>query len=644
MASNSKYSMLNIKLLLAILFVLACVPLLAFGSGGNNYAGEAVTLESQNEGGLNSLFSSIGNKLGLGADDSGFVPPEKAFIFGSEVTDPYTVKLYWDIREAYYLYSDRFKVSIKDAEGIEIKELIIPKGKEKFDENFGLMDVHYRDVAIELWLNRTNKNATAIQLEVTSQGCAEAGFCYPPIKQIIDIELPKAGAEPQRNQTTPATAGYMTDQDRYAQSLASDSILLTLLSFFGLGLLLAFTPCVFPMIPILSSIIAGQGDNITSRRAFTLSLVYVLAMAVTYTIAGVLAGLFGANLQAAFQNPWILGSFSALFVLLSLSMFGFYELQLPNKWQSKLTETSNKQQGGKITGVAVMGVLSALIVGPCVAAPLAGALIYIGQTGDAVLGGSALFALSLGMGAPLLIIGTSAGKLLPKAGPWMDAIKAVFGVMLLAVAIWLLERIIPGPIALALWGSLLVVSAIYLGATEHLKPEASGWNRLWKGIGVILLIYGALLFIGASTGGNDMLRPLANMGTAQANNIDSKKLQFQTIKGLDGLEQALKQAEQQNRYVMLDFYADWCVSCKEMEVKTFSDSGVQQALSNVMLLKADVTANDEADQALMQKFGLFGPPSILLFTPEKQELSQFRLMGFLDADAFETHIRTALNR
>ncbi len=642
MASNTKFSMLNIKLIIAILFVLICLPMLAIGSAGN--AIEPVTIETQNESGLSSLFSSISNKLGMGADDSGFVPPEKAFIFGSEIEDPYTVKLYWDIREAYYLYSDRFKVVLKDADGIEIKEIVIPKGKEKFDENFGLMDVHYKDVAIELWLTRTNKNPTTIKLEITSQGCAEAGFCYPPIKQIIEIELPKAGAEPQRNQAEPSSASYMTEQDRYAQSLASDSITLTLLSFFGLGLLLAFTPCVFPMIPILSSIIAGQGDNITSRRAFSLSLVYVMAMAVTYTIAGVLAGLFGANLQAAFQNPWILGSFSALFVLLSLSMFGFYELQLPNKWQSKLTETSNKQQGGKITGVAIMGVLSALIVGPCVAAPLAGALIYIGQTGDAVLGGSALFALSLGMGAPLLVIGTSAGKLLPKAGPWMDAIKAVFGVMLLGVAIWLLERIIPGPVALALWASLFLVSAIYLGALEQLKPEATGWARLWKGLGIILLVYGTVLIVGASSGANDMLRPLTNMGASQANNIENKKLQFQTIKGLEGLEKILDQAEQQNRYVMLDFYADWCISCKEMEVKTFSDSKVQQALSDVILIKADVTDNDDIDQELMQKFGLFGPPSILFFTPEKEELSQFRLMGFLDARAFETHIRTALNR
>jgi len=374
-----------------------------------------------------------------------------------------------------------------------------------------------------------------------------------------------------------------------------------------------------------------------------MSLVYVLAMALTYTVAGVVAGLFGSNLQAAFQNPWILSTFALVFVALSFSMFGFYELQMPNAIQSKLTEISNRQQGGTLTGVAVMGFLSALIVGPCVAAPLMGALIYIGQTGDAVLGGSALFALSMGMGAPLLVIGTAAGKLLPKAGGWMDAVKAVFGVLLLAVAIWMLERIIPAQVSMLLWAALLIVSAIYMGALDSLPQGVSGWRRLWKGLGMIGLIYGALLLVGVASGGSDALQPLKGVGfgsgggSAQTG-VAQQKVQFKKIKGLEGLNRELQAAKSQGKVVMLDFYADWCISCKEMEKYTFSDPGVQQALQDVVLLKADVTPNDELDQALLKNFGLIGPPSILFFDRNGEEQRNFRLVGFLKADKFKAHV------
>jgi thioredoxin:protein disulfide reductase len=431
----------------------------------------------------------------------------------------------------------------------------------------------------------------------------------------------------------------VSEQDRIASVLANSGIWVIVAAFFGFGLLLAFTPCVFPMIPILSGIIAGQGPNITTRKAFVLSLVYVLAMALTYTVVGVLAGLFGANLQAAFQNPWVLTSFALIFVLLALSMFGFYELQLPSSLQSKLAEISNKQEGGTLIGVAIMGLLSALIVGPCVAPPLFGALIYISQTGDAVLGGVALFALSMGMGAPLIAIGTSAGKLLPRAGAWMDAVKAVFGVTLLGVAIFMLERILPPAVAMLLWGLLLICSAVYMGALSQLPQGASGWSKLWKGIGVFLLIYGALMLLGAAAGGKDTVQPLRGLAVGGAGG-GVAEASFTRVKTVEDLDREVAKAGVLGKPVMLDFYADWCVTCKELERYTFSDPTVIAEMSRFVLLKADVTANDAEDQALMQgRFGIPGPPAILFFDTTGNELKGYRLVGFKSADAFVEHLR-----
>ncbi|RNE92772.1 protein-disulfide reductase DsbD, partial [Marichromatium sp. AB32] len=435
------------------------------------------------------------------------------------------------------------------------------------------------------------------------------------------------------------SAAPVSEQDRLASTLANASLWTSVALFFGLGLLLAFTPCVFPMIPILSGIIAGQGAGITTRRAFVLSLVYVLAMALTYTVAGVLAGLFGANLQAAFQDPWILGAFALVFVALALSMFGFYDLQLPASLQSRLAALSNRQQGGTLAGVAIMGLLSALIVGPCVAPPLFGALIYISQTGDALLGGVALFALSLGMGAPLIVIGTSAGKLLPRAGAWMEAVKAVFGVALLAVAISLIERVIPAAVAMLLWGLLLICSAVYLGALSPLGHESGGWRKLWKGLGVALLVYGGLMLIGAAAGGKDTLQPLRGLGIGGG---EAAHAEFTRVKTVADLDRELAAASAQGRPVMLDFYADWCVACKEMERYTFSDPAVIAELDRFVLLQADVTANDAADQALMQgRFGIPGPPAMLFFGADGAERSGFRLVGFTPAEAFADHLRRA---
>jgi thiol:disulfide interchange protein DsbD len=602
-----------------------------------------------------AALKKLGDSLGLSSNEDEFLPGDQVFIFSAEAEDGNLIKARWDILDGYYLYRDKIKFALQDSDGVTLGTFTMPSGKEKVDESFGRMEVYYHEVEVPLPLNRTRLDPTDIKLVAKFQGCADRGFCYPPMSSVMPISLPagqSVAEAPQAASGGGAMGGgptdgdeFVSEQDQLADMIKSGNFLLTLLIFFGSGLLLAFTPCVFPMIPILSSIIAGQGDKITTRKAFTMSLVYVLAMALTYTVAGVVAGLFGSNLQAAFQNPWILSTFAVVFVLLSFSMFGFYEIQMPTSIQSKLTEISNRQQGGTLTGVAIMGLLSALIVGPCVAAPLMGALIYIGQTGDAVLGGSALFALSLGMGAPLLVIGTAAGKLLPRAGGWMDAVKAVFGVLLLAVAIWMLERIMPGEVTMLAWAALLIVSAIYMGALDSIPKEASGWRRLWKGVGLIGLIYGALLLVGVAGGGTDPLQPLKGAtfagGGAATSSVAQQELHFKKIKGLDGLNRELQAAQAEGKVAMLDFYADWCVSCKEMEKYTFSDPGVRQALQNVVLLKADVTPNDDLDKALLKNFGLVGPPSILFFDRNGKEKRNYRLVGFLSPEKFKAHLEKA---
>ena len=596
-------------------------------------------------------LSSLGTSFGLGASDE-LLPADEAFQLDVSVEDPQTVVARWQIANDYYMYRDKISVTAAAGSKVGLQPIQLAAGDKKSDEFFGDIEVYHLQTEAQIPLIRSPTDGNRLQLTFTYQGCAEKqGVCYPPINKVMDLVLPPANAASAVTTTpaqTPPTATSsdtgLSEQDALAKRLLEGNTLLTLLAFFGFGLLLAFTPCVFPMIPILSSIIVGQGEHLTARRGFILSTVYVLAMALTYTAAGVFAGLFGENLQAAFQNPWVLSTFAVVFVLLALSMFGFYDIQMPAFIQSRLSDISNRQKGGHLTGVAVMGFLSALIVGPCVAAPLAAALIVIGQTGNAVLGGMALFALSLGMGAPLIAIGTGAGKLLPKAGAWMDAIKAVFGVLLLAVAIWMLERILPGAFTLLLWATLLIVASVYMGALTQLGEHSSGWKKFWKGSGLVMLVYGVVLLIGAASGGSDPLRPLAALqvsGSASTATA-ATHLSFKRVKTIDDLNRELAAAKTQGRPVLLDFYADWCVSCKEMEKYTFARPEVQQALSGVLLLQADVTANDAEDKALMQHFGIIGPPSIIFYDRDGRQRKDMQLVGFKDADAFVKHVKDLL--
>ncbi|TXT29296.1 MAG: thiol:disulfide interchange protein DsbD, partial [Rhodocyclaceae bacterium] len=466
---------------------------------------------------------------------------------------------------------------------------------------------------------------------VTSQGCADAGVCYPPQIQPLSVELPDPAS-------APAAAAAPADGDESGQiaaTLKNAGFWTSLAFFFIAGLGLSLTPCVFPMIPILSGIIAGQGHKNSHARGFALSMAYVLGMAVTYAAAGVAAGLSGTLISAALQNPWVLGSFALVFVVLSFSMFGFYELQLPTALQSKLSEESGHLQGGRGIGVFLMGALSALIVGPCVAAPLAGALLYIGQTGDAVFGGAALFVMALGMGAPLIAVGIAGGSLLPKTGPWMEGVKKAFGVLLLATAVWLVSPVVPPVASMLAWAALLIIPAIYLHALDPLPPHAKGWHRFWKGIGIVMLLTGAALLIGALAGGRDPLQPLAGL-RGQAVAAEEKRLPFERVTSVTELEARIKTA---GKPVMLDFYADWCVSCKEMERFTFSDPAVQAKLAGFTLLQADVTANSDDDKALLAKFKLFGPPGIIFYDSKGQEIRAVRIVGFQDARQFQKSLQ-----
>lgn len=590
-----------------------------------------------------------------------FLPPEQAFAFTASPVNDNTVRLHWTIAPGYHLYRDRISVQA-DAPNVTWQALAIPAGTEEFDTNFNKMVAVFRNT-VDVDVKVTQGNA-AFPITVGWQGCADSGLCYQPDSQQLQVALTAMGAKQNIIQMAsaeatastatlitqgngPATASTTSDAqktstaqvnkaqgapDSIADTLASGSLMQTLGAFLLAGLLLAFTPCVLPMVPILSSLIAGQSGPVSRSKGFGLALAYSLGMAFVYAGFGVAAGLAGEGLAAALQNPWVLGSFALLLSTLAMSMFGFYELQMPSFIQSRATEWSNSFKGGSFIGVFIMGGVSALVVGPCVAAPLAGALVYISQTRDVVLGGLALFSMALGMSVPLLLVGLSAGSLLPRAGAWMERVKQVFGMMLLGVAIWMVSPVIPAAAHMLLWAVWLLTAGALLGIFGAATPQHSRTPVAARASGAGLAALALVLLIGAASGGQSILQPLSHLGLAQAGNLPGAAahagLKFERIGNVQALDAALAQARQQGHTVMLDFYADWCVSCKEFETFTFSDSSVQKRLSAVKLLQVDVTANSVEDKALLKRFSLFGPPGIIFFDGKDNAQVVHKVIGY----------------
>ncbi len=582
--------------------------------------------------------------------NASFLMPDQAFKPQVVYDDKDTIVAELILGEDIYVYKDRLNFSFATKNAVEISSITNEAVTKDHDG-----DIVYEEslhVKIHLNKNRDINTKEVVTFVMEYQGCSAKGLCYEPYEKKFDLEIdtskltfssdkPNSVIEKEEKFVDESVdSGSETDQ--IASIIKGGSLFAVIAAFFGFGLLLALTPCVFPMIPILSSVIVSQGDNISTRRAFFLSLVYVLAMSVAYTFAGVLAGLFGANLQAALQSPWVITLFALVFVGLSMSMFGYYELQMPNAIQSKLSSATEKKGG--VLGVAIMGFLSALIVGPCVAAPLAGALIYIGQTGDALLGGVALFALSMGMGMPLLLVGTGAGKFMPKPGAWMDATKAVFGVLMLGVAIWMLDRIIPAHITLMLWSLLFIVSAIHLGALEssgHLHAGAA--NR--KAFGVLLFLYGIALFFGSISGSTSPVNPLEKF-TSKASVVQSATSTepakaFKVVTTVAEFDTIL--ADSMGKKVMVDFAADWCVACKEMEHETFSNAEVKAKMAEFVLVQVDVTTNSADQKSLMKRFNLFGPPGIVFFNTKGEHLKSIDVVGFKEPSDFLSHLNQVGN-
>ncbi len=568
-----------------------------------------------------------------GAGEPDLLEPDKAFRFSARALGLEALEVRYQIAPGYYMYRDKFKFTIEPA-SIELGTPELPPGKRQKDEFFGEVETYRDEVRIRVPV-RNARNGEPATFAATSQGCADVGVCYVPHDQRARLTFAAAGPGLTAS-SSDAPAGRFAPSaalgdDGAIARLFQGGFVLLVLSFFGFGLLLSFTPCVLPMIPILSGIIVGRGAKLTRMHGFALAAAYVLGMAITYAVAGVLAGLSGAMLSTALQNPWVLGTFAAVFVVLAGGMFGFYEVQLPSALQSKLATATNRLHGGHFAGVFGMGVLSALIVGPCVAAPLAGALLYISQSGDVVLGGSALFAMALGMGVPLLAVGASAGALVPKAGPWMESVKRFFGVLLLGVAIYLVSPFLPTAVEMLAWAALLIGTGIFLRAIDSLPPGTAGFERFGKALGIMALVAGIAFLIGALSGARDVLQPLRGLRT-EAPSAAPAGVAFTRVNSGVDLDRAV--ADARGRPVLLDFYADWCVSCKEMERYTFADPGVRERLGNMVKVQADVTANSPEQRALLQRFRLFGPPGIIFFDREGREIGGLRVIGFQPAAQF----------
>ena len=558
-----------------------------------------------------------------------FLDPDQAFRISADAAGPDSVRINWQIADGYYLY--RSRIHVKTDSPVQLGALAMPEGEPHTDEYFGTQQVYHHALSATLPVARPGGAGNFnLAVDVTYQGCANAGLCYVPITRTIAVSLPPgsgSGGSVAAIAAAPAASSgvFVSAQDRLAALIRNGNLFVVIISFFGSGLLLAFTPCVLPMVPILSGIIAGHGSNVTTSRAFLLSLSYVLGMACTYTVAGIAVAAAGSHVQALFQQTWVIVLFAALFVALSLSMFGVYTLQMPAAIQTRLSQVSSRQTAGTFGGVAIMGALSALIVTTCVAAPLVATFVVIGQSGNMLRGAAALFALSLGMGAPLLVVGASQGKLLPKAGAWMDTIKHLFGVMMLGVAAWMLARVTPAQFVLLLWAIPAAVAAWVLWRGARYIREMP---LLVRTIAVAAGAYALVLVIGSRLGGTDPLAPIPLFAGQHA------ELTFHTIKSTSDLDREVAQAHAHGQAVMLDFYADWCVSCKEMEKYTFTDPAVRATLKDVVRLRANVTANDTDDQALLKRFGIYGPPTIAFYGIDGHERAPYRVVGFMKAPEF----------
>ena len=576
--------------------------------------------------------STIAGSLFAGADSDEPLPIEQAFIPNPRFDSANELTVSWLIAPGYYLYQDKFTFEV-DGE-IQFGPARLPEGVPHTDQNFGDVEVYHDLVDVVVPFARAHPNEQFLAITAGYQGCKDESICYPPSDVLLEITLP-----PSAEFASEAAPVMVSEQDFLADLVSNGSLLAVVGAFFVAGLALALTPCVYPMIPILSSIIAGQGQ-ISHGRSFGLSASYVLGMAVTYSAAGALTAMAGSQVQAIFQAPWIIGSVAVLFVVMALAMFGLFEIQMPSAIQSRLSGLANKQKNGTFFGTAIIGALSALIVTTCVAPPLIAALIAIGQSGDVARGSFALFVLAIGMGTPLLLIGASAGKVLPKVGPWMNTIKAGFGVVMIGMAIWMLDRVVPGTVTLLLWALLVFMTGVFLGAFDALPAEPKPYRRIGKGVGVLACLYGALMLIGFTLGGDDPLEPipLGATGFLGQPTAEQEALPFVAVETVDQLESLLGQARAAGQPVLMDFTADWCVSCKEMEEYTFPEAGVVAALEPFMLLRADVTENDDNDQALLNYFQSYGPPTMAFFDRAGRAADPYRLYGYVKADEFSAHV------
>jgi thiol:disulfide interchange protein DsbD len=608
-------------ILIAGLLVAAC----GLGAHAEQASSPAAPPAAAPSRGLSAVLGSVKSS----GDD--FLPVDEAFRFDALAGGSDQVQLNWEIAEGYYLYRARIRITSPSASA-QLGASQFPPGQFKTDEYFGRQEIYHHELRVTVPVARAAGGAFVLPLEVSYQGCAEKGLCYPPTTKSVSVTLSGGTGAAGASAGPGAFAPGSSEQSRFAQ-LLTGNFLLMIGGFYLAGLLLAFTPCVLPMVPILSGIIAGDGARVTTGRAFALSLTYVLGMALTYTGAGIIGAAMGREVQALFQQWWVLALFAAVFVGMALSMFGLYTVQMPAAIQTRIANVSNRQSAGTFGGVAIMGALSALIVTTCVGPALVAALLVISQTGQIVRGGAALFAMSIGMGTPLLIVGASAGKLLPKAGAWMDFVKKLFGVMMLAVAAWMLARIVADRIALLLWAVPALTLAWLLWF--ELKTR-SGIRWAVRVAALAVGLYGVALAAGSALGGKDPLAPIPALAR------EERELPFHRIRTVADLEREVHAASAAKRGVLLDFSADWCTSCKEMERYTFTDPKVRGALAHVALLRADVTADNADDRSLLKHFGIIGPPTIAFYGPDGEERSQYRVVGYMKADDFAARARAAL--